>query len=56
MTTVLDRPSPMLSPSPKGPRRLFPGVVRSDRIFHGAASSIGLLVLIMTGAIGIFLG
>jgi phosphate transport system permease protein len=31
-------------------------VVRSDRIFHGAAGTIGLLVLIMTGAIGVFLG
>jgi phosphate transport system permease protein len=38
------------------PRKLAPGLQPSDRIFHGAATTIGMLVLIITGAIGVFLG
>jgi phosphate transport system permease protein len=53
MTTV-HAPAPPLRP--KVPRRLSPGLEPSDRIFHGAARTIGLFVLVMTGAIGIFLG
>jgi phosphate transport system permease protein len=38
------------------PRQLSPGLERSDRAFHGVATTIGLSVLVITGAIGIFLG
>jgi len=38
------------------PRRLTVAHATGDRIFHGAARSIGLFVLLMTGAIGVFLG
>jgi phosphate transport system permease protein len=40
----------------KVPRLLAPGHEPSDRIFHGAATLIGLSVLATTGAIGAFLG
>lgn len=40
----------------KLPRQLVPGLEPSDRIFHGTARVIGMFVLFMTGAIGIFLG
>jgi phosphate transport system permease protein len=38
------------------PRQLYPGLERGDRAFQGIATSIGLSVLVITGAIGIFLG
>ena len=38
------------------PRRLSPGLLPSERVFHGVARSIGGLVLVITGAIGLFLG
>ncbi len=38
------------------PRQLTTTHAASDRIFHGAARTVGLLVLCMTGAIGVFLG
>jgi len=38
------------------PRRLTVKHETGDRVFHGAARSIGLLVLCITGAIGVFLG
>lgn len=37
------------------PRILSPGRDASDRIFHGTARTIAYLVLVMTGAIGVFL-
>lgn len=42
--------------APKAPRRLQPGLDRSDRIFHGGATAVGMSVLVVTGAIGAFLG
>jgi phosphate transport system permease protein len=38
------------------PRQLLPGHEPSDRIFHGAATVVGMSVLAITGAIGLFLG
>jgi len=38
------------------PRRLQPGHEPSDRIFHGSARAIGMSVLAITAAIGLFLG
>ena len=43
-------PGPPAGSAPIPPRE------PSDRIFHGAARTIGLFVLAMTGAIGVFLG
>src|ERR1700728_824394 len=48
---------PLVGPlPPRVPRRLDPGLEPSDRIFHGAATTVGLLVLVMTASIGVFLG
>lgn len=41
---------------PVEPRVLDPGHERSDQVFHGAVTAIGLTVLGITGAIGLFLG
>jgi phosphate transport system permease protein len=48
--------SPAVPKLPRAPRQLKASLEPSDRIFHGTASSIGMFVLIMTGAIGVFLG
>jgi phosphate transport system permease protein len=37
------------------PRALAPGKDISDRIFHGSARTVGFFVLVITGAIGVFL-
>jgi phosphate transport system permease protein len=37
------------------PRRLDRGLLPSERLFHGVARSIGGLVLVITGSIGLFL-
>jgi phosphate transport system permease protein len=55
--TTRDVGSVRLPPlGPKVPRLLSPEKEISDRIFHGTARSVGLLVLVITGAIGVFLG
>jgi phosphate transport system permease protein len=55
--TVASSASPRPFPlQPRVPRRLAPGHEPSDRIFHGGARVIGMSVLAITGAIGIFLG
>ncbi len=41
---------------PTVPRQITAQLQPSDRIFHGAARMIGILVLCVTGAIGLFLG
>lgn len=46
-------PLPEVSDSP---RTIDPGLPVSDRIFRGAARTIGLFVLVLTGSIGLFLG
>jgi phosphate transport system permease protein len=38
------------------PRHIEPGFSRSDKIFRGGARSVGGLVLLIFGAIGVFLG
>jgi len=38
------------------PRSIDPGLTASDRIFHGIARGIGMLVLLITSSIGVFLG
>jgi phosphate transport system permease protein len=54
MTAVLDLTD--AAPDPDIPRHIDPGNTTADRIFHGAARSIGLFVLLLTGSIGLFLG
>jgi phosphate transport system permease protein len=56
VTSVSGGVPPVLPLSQKVPRKLFPGQEPTDRIFHSAATVIGMFVLLMTGAIGIFLG
>jgi len=57
MTTTVDLLPPSTPPSgPRQPRQLSPGLQPSDRIFHGGATTIGMVVLALTGAIGLFLG
>ncbi len=57
MTTTVDLLPPASPPAgPRTPRRLAPGHQPSDRIFHGGATMIGMVVLALTGAIGLFLG
>jgi phosphate transport system permease protein len=43
-------------PSSAGPRTFSRGLDRSDRLFHGAATTVGISVLVITGSIGLFLG
>lgn len=38
------------------PRALDPGRSPADRVFHGAASGVGIGVLVLIGSIGVFLG
>jgi len=52
MTTVSVAPSD----EDLAPRLLSPGLERSDRIYHGVALGVGLGVLVLMGAIGVFLG
>jgi phosphate transport system permease protein len=40
----------------EAPRRLDRGLLPSERLFHGVSRSIGALVLLITGSIGLFLG
>ncbi len=54
--TVADLSSLPVPAGQKQPRQLQPGHQPSDRIFHGTARTIGLVVLGLTGAIGLFLG
>jgi phosphate transport system permease protein len=41
---------------PDVPREIDPGRSASDRVFRGTVRSIGVLVLVLTGSIGLFLG
>ena len=57
MTLLDDRPNavPIALP-PAEPRSIDPGLPRSDKVFRNVIRSIGLLVLVLTSAIGLFLG
>lgn len=48
--------APVVRLQPRPPRVLRPGRERSDRLFHMSATVVGLSVLVITGAIGVFLG
>jgi len=49
-------PNPVPSLHERVPRELLPGLEPVDRVFHGSAKVVGMFVLVMTGAIGLFLG
>jgi phosphate transport system permease protein len=57
--TIASHAAPSTPPAPPRrdtPRQLFPGLEPTDRVFHGVATTIGMSVLAITGAIGLFLG
>jgi phosphate transport system permease protein len=56
MTTTEGVGAPPTGPVGRLPRQLFPGRQPSDRLFHGTATAVAMLVLAMTASIGIFLG
>jgi phosphate transport system permease protein len=51
MTAVLEEPEQV-----DLPRDFAPGLSTGDRVFHGSARSVGLLVVVLIGSIGAFLG
>lgn len=55
-STTYEAPAPSTAPDGDEPRVIDPGLAPSDRIFHGVARAIGVLVLVLTGSIGLFLG
>jgi phosphate transport system permease protein len=54
MTIALDRPD--AAGSLPVPRQIDPGLPRGDKVFHAAAKTVGVFVLVLTGSIGLFLG
>lgn len=57
MTTLVDIPPAMPAPEPDDvPRVLATTRSKSDLIFRGTSTSVGAVVLVVTGAIGLFLG
>jgi phosphate transport system permease protein len=59
MTALLD-PENDVTPSPilddDTPRSIDPALPRVDKVFHASALAIGITVLVIMGAIGVFLG
>jgi phosphate transport system permease protein len=53
---VLVEPPPPPPEDPIKPRRIDPGTARADKIFHSFVRIVSVAVLILTGAIGLFLG
>src|ERR1700691_2227918 len=53
---TIDLLPPVELGQPPVPRKLTSVRQRSDRIFHGTAGAIGMVVLAITAGIGIFLG
>ncbi len=53
---AVDPPTGGEGPNADVPRLLSPGVSRGDQVFRGAMRSAGLVVLAITGGIGVFLG
>jgi phosphate transport system permease protein len=49
-------PAPAPAPDADVPRSIDPGLSREDHLFRGVARAVGVSVLGITGAIGIFLG
>jgi phosphate transport system permease protein len=53
MTVLLDPQRPTVEETP---RKLDPASPTSDNVFHGITLTIGIIVLVIMGAIGVFLG
>ena len=47
---------PIPSAKKASPRQLYPGLEPVDKAFEGISTTVGLLVLVMTGSIAVFLG
>jgi phosphate transport system permease protein len=57
VTTLVDQPPAAPAPGADDvPREITPGRARTDRVFVASARTIGALVLLITGSIGLFLG
>jgi phosphate transport system permease protein len=56
ITSAPTEPLPRLPSASKTPRKLFPGLEISDRIFQWCSTGVGMSVLVITGAVGTFLG
>lgn len=54
--SVVDLTRTSSEPSPDLPRSIDPGLSRQDKVFHHTARVIGITVLVVFGAIGVFLG
>jgi phosphate transport system permease protein len=55
MTVAIESP-PLATRPQRTPRDVTPGLEPSDRIFHGVSIGVGGFVLLITGAVGVFLG
>ena len=53
MTAAISGPGGQ--PVGRSPRRIYRGLLPSDRVFFGVSRAVGSLVLIITGSIGLFL-
>lgn len=56
MAILIDVDRREIETPPDVPRSIDPGLARQDKVFHGVARSIGVTVLVIFGAIGVFLG
>ena len=56
MTSTMIDPFHDITPDPDVAREIDPGLPREDKIFHLTARAIGIAVLAIMGAIGLFLG
>jgi phosphate transport system permease protein len=56
MTVVSEVSAPIPATTGPKPRKLVTVLEPADRLFHGAARTVGLTVLVITGSIGAFLG
>jgi phosphate transport system permease protein len=56
VSTVLDLSRPQEPDAADVPREIDPGHSRGDRVFGRSVRTIGYLVLVLTGSIGLFLG
>ena len=56
MTSTMIDPFHDITPDPDVAREIDPGLPREDKVFHLVARAIGIAVLAIMGAIGLFLG
>ena len=56
METLFEAPPPTYPELDDGPRRIDRGLSTADRVFQTGSRGIGVLVMVLTGSIGLFLG